>query len=389
MIDDAGNLSIDFLAGFTIFMVTFIYVATLIPGLFIGLQSRSIDYDAVAYRTGVVLVEDPGMPYNPSWETLPNYSKGDILRFGLALSKDTPNILSPEKINRFFCSTDFVYPDDYQSRAVFGDYPYQFNISFQRSENNVTQSVGDVLPEDYGYSRRVVKVKEHSNATLDFSDINNPLNPLKKYTLTKDQTNNATSQVFSVYFNYTYLLENGPANNNPAYQINPLAPSGAGEIIGGEGALINLTGLKKLPTNGSIVNLSSISIYRSLSLAPLGTGQSAFTGPVMNTTDTSPFELYIDGNTTPVTTLPAGVADNLSLFIPPGVLSFAGSGDPSALLNITMQFSLTNVTTGNPQPDRYLNSSMVLPDGAFDYTYSNPNVTQPSLHDGVVEVAVW
>ena len=40
-------------------------------------------------------------------------------------------------------------------------------------------------------------------------------------------------------------------------------------------------------------------------------------------------------------------------------------------------------------PDRYLNSSMVLPDGAFDYTYTNPNITQPSLHDGVVEVAVW
>jgi hypothetical protein len=388
MTDEAGNLSIDFLAGFTIFMVTLIYVATLIPGLFIGLQSRSIDYDAVAYRTGVVLVEDPGMPYNPSWETLPNYSKGDILRFGLSLSKDTPNILSPEKISRFFCSTDFVYPDDYRSRAVFGDYPYQFNISFQRAEDNVTQSVGDALPEDYGYSRRVVKVKEHSNATLDFSNIDGPGNPfIKKYTLTKDKTNNATSQVFSVYFNYTYLLENGPANNNPAYQINPLAPSGAGEIIGGEGALINLTGLKKLPTNGSIVNLSSIAIYRSISLAPLGTGQSAFTGPVMNTTDTSPFELYIDGNITK--TLPAGVDDNLSLFIPPGVLSFAGQGDSSALLNITMQFSLTNSTTGNPQPDRYLNSTLVQPDGAFDYTYSNPNVTQPSLHNGVVEVAVW
>jgi hypothetical protein len=98
--------------------------------------------------------------------------------------------------------------------------------------------------------------------------------------------------------------------------------------------------------------------------------------------------LYIDGNTTPVKTLPAGVADNISLFIPPGVLSFAGQGDPSALLNITMQFSLTDAS-GNPQPDRYLNSTQVLPDGAFDYTYSNPNITQPSLHNGVVEVAVW
>jgi len=184
MIDDAGNLSIDFLAGFTIFMITFIYVATLIPGLFIGLQSRSIDYDAVAYRTGVVLVEDPGMPYNPSWETLSNTSDSQILRFGLAMSKDTPNILSPEKINRFFCSTEFVYPYDYQSRAVFGNYPYLFNISFQMAGSNVTQSVGDILPEDYGYSRRVVKVKEHSNATLDFSNFNGG-GPLAGYTKPK------------------------------------------------------------------------------------------------------------------------------------------------------------------------------------------------------------
>jgi hypothetical protein len=328
------------------------------------------------------------MPYNPSWETLSDYDKSHILRFGLALSKDTPNILSPEKISRFFCSTDFVYPDDYQSRAVFGDYPYQFNISFQRAEDNVTQSVGDVLPEDYGYSRRVVKVKEHSNATLDFS---NGVGPLAKYTQDPLHTNNATSQVFSVYFNYTYLLENGPANNNPAYQVNPLAPSGAGEIIGGEGALINLTGLKKLPqnlTSPTNVTLSSISIYRSVSLAPLGTGQSAFNGPVLNSTDTSPFELYIDGNTTPVQTLPHSVNNTISLFIPPGVLSFVGQGDSSTLLNITMQFSLTD-GNGNSRPDRYLNSTLVQPDGAFDYTYSNPNVTQPSLHNGVVEVAVW
>ena len=41
-------------------MIAFIYVATLVPSLFIGLQSRTIDYDAVAYRTGVILVEDPG-----------------------------------------------------------------------------------------------------------------------------------------------------------------------------------------------------------------------------------------------------------------------------------------------------------------------------------------
>src|SRR5208283_4930317 len=380
MIDDAGNLSIDFLAGFTIFMITFIYVATLISGLFIGLQSRSIDYDAVAYRTGVVLVEDPGMPYNPSWETLPNTSDSQILRFGLTLSKDTPNILSPEKINRFFCSTEFLYPYDYQSRAVFGDYPYQFNISFQMAGSNVTQSVGDILPEDYGYSRRVVKVKEHSNATLDFSNFN-PDGPLAQYTQNQSQTQNATSQVFSVYFNYTYLLNNGPDNNNLAYQINPLAPSGSSGITGGEGALINLTGLSQIPQDPTTnVTLSTFSVYRSVSLAPLGTGQSPFVGPLPNTLNQT--VLYIDGNTTPVTALPVSVNDSVSLYIPPGLLSFLGQGDSSTLINVTMQFNLS-------QPDRYLNSTQEPPYSAFQYNYANQNITQPYLKDGVIEVAVW
>ena len=62
MTDDSGIQSIDFLAGFTIFMVSFIWVATMVPGLFIGVQSYTIDYDAVAYRTGVILAEDPGQP---------------------------------------------------------------------------------------------------------------------------------------------------------------------------------------------------------------------------------------------------------------------------------------------------------------------------------------
>jgi len=386
MADDAGNLSIDFLAGFTIFMITFIYVATLIPTLFIGLQSSSIDYDAVAYRTSVILVEDPGMPYNPSWETLPNTSDSQILRFGLALSKDTPNVLSLEKIDRFFCTTEFTYPQDYQSRAVFGNYPYQFNISFAMAGSNATQSVGDVIPENYGYSRRVVKVKVHSNATLDFTNFNPTTSSLAQYTLKPLQTQNATTQVFSIYMNYSYLLNNGPDNNNPAYQINPLSPAGTGQITGGEGALVNLTGLNYIPENpndiNTTVNLSGIAVYRSVSLAPLGTGQSPFVGPILNSTNPSQFEVFVDGNSTPVTLLPYPVADNVTLYIPPGLLSFLGQGDSSTLLNITMQFTLN-------QPDLYLNTTQVAPYGAFQYNYTNPNITQPYLQDGTLEVAVW
>jgi len=380
---DDGNLSIDFLAGFTIFMVAFIYVATLIPGLFIGLQSRTIDYDAVAYRTGVILVEDPGMPYNPSWETLNDYNKGDILRFGLALTKDTPNILSIAKINRFFCSTAFVYPDDYHSRAVFGDYPYQFNISFQMAGDNYTRSIGDVLPEGYGYSRRVVKIKETSNATIGPGT--------GSWHSDYEQQVNASVHLFSVYFNYTKLSGDGPDLNNPAYQINPLNPLG-------EGVVINFTDLDKttnylndssiypgLPTN---ITLTQISMYRSVSLAPLHTVHSPFAGPILDPHDASQYNLYVDGSSIRTTTLPVNITGNMSLFIPPGLLSNVGNDDSSTWLKVTMQFNLTD-GQGNPREDWFLNSTQSQPYGAFEYNYNPANVTQPTLQDGVVEVAVW
>ena len=169
MIDDTANLSIDFLAGFTIFMIGFIYVATLIPGLLLGLQSSTIDYDAVAYRTGVILVEIPAFRCpgrTPACIMIITLKTNDV-RFGLAVSKDYPNILSMQKVSRFFCQTLFVYPDDYRSRAVFGDYPYLFNISLQFPGDQNPESIGDIRPDGYGYSRRVVLLKEWSNASIN------------------------------------------------------------------------------------------------------------------------------------------------------------------------------------------------------------------------------
>jgi len=375
--NDAGNLSIDFLAGFTIFMIAFIYVATLIPGLFLNLQAYTIDYNAVAYRTGVILAEDPGMPYNPSWETLSDYDKGELLRFGLALSDGTtttPNVLSAAKVNRFFCST-WVYPDDYQSRAIFGNYPYQFNISLQMAGSNVTQSVGEVPPEDYGFIRRIVKVKEMSNATIDPTVT--PGGAWHQDYETKDY--NVTTHLFSIYVNYTALSENGPDYNNPAYQINPISPMA-------EGIMVNLTNLQSTINNKTsqpvTINLTSISVYRSRML-PTQTGHAPFSG-VPTTTDQ--YKVHIDGNTTPAT-LPAAVFNNVSLFIDPGTLNSWGSwgggqADPNTYLNITMQFDL-NHGAG------FLNSTQSQPYGAFDYNYNPVNVTQPVLDDGVMEVAVW
>ena len=397
MTDDAGNLSIDFLAGFTIFMVAFIYVATLIPGLFIGLQSKSIDYDAVAYRTGVILAEDPGMPsndpvYGGGWEIIPDNNKEDVMRFGLALTKDTPNILSPYKIDRFFCST--WTSDDYRTKTIFGDYPYQFNISLKDTYANTIRSIGDPLPDGYGYSRRLVKIKEDSNVTINKAQIGIP-HP--GYPSEYNYTSNASTQVFSIYFNYTHLTGDGPAGNAPAYQINPLSPLA-------EGVIINITDLNHdsnpllLKDPSTRVNLSDISIYRSRTLAPLHTIHSIFAHvPVYITDIPSPYSLYVDGNAITSFSPPPEITNNISLIIPPGELSYFGAEDPNTWLNVTLKFNLTD-SAGNPREDWFLNSS-ASKYGVFEYNY-NPannneanwnlaNITQPSLHDGILEVAVW
>ncbi len=244
MSDISGNLSVDFLAGFTIFIIAFIGVATMIPSLLIGLNAYPIDYNAVAYRTGVILAEDPGSAgpvpgapcfgissaSGPSWESLPD--KCDIARFGLAVSKNTPNILDENKVNRFFCWTasanpndkgDFLYPTDYQERAIFGGYPYQFNISLKVNGEDGIQSVGDVIPAgDYGYIRRDVMIKGSSNATINAGSppvIAGGQNRYNGY----NNTDNVTLNHFSIELNQTELQEdikNSPHEiNYPAYQI--------------------------------------------------------------------------------------------------------------------------------------------------------------------------
>jgi len=220
MIDENGNLSIDFLVGFTIFLIGFIWVVSMIPGLLIGLQAHTIDYDAVAYRTGVILAEDPGWPVSPAWESYIDAQKFNVTRFGLAISRDTPNILSQDKINRFFNvsrtdpSVGFIYPDDYQQRAIFGDFPYRFRISLRDIDNYRTFTVGERLPSGYGSIRRVVKIKGESSATINQSYIQSQ-KWSDKY---KAISENASIHVFSILINNTKLLSDV---RNPAYQIDP------------------------------------------------------------------------------------------------------------------------------------------------------------------------
>jgi hypothetical protein len=191
-INDSGILSLDFLVGLSFFLIAFIIVATMTSGLLIGLQSHTIDYDAVAYRTGVILIEDPGeiqelvglssiAPDRYAWDLLyedyyDQYRESNVLRMGLMLPRyyyDTPpHVLMSHKISEFFNTTNFNR-GYYRNKIIFGDYPYSFNISLiMRNDDDTSwlppQFIGDPVPAEYsvGYIRRIGLVKNSTSLNI-------------------------------------------------------------------------------------------------------------------------------------------------------------------------------------------------------------------------------
>lgn len=329
----------------------------MVPSLFIGLNAHAVDYDAVAYRTAVILVEDPGATGSLAtgpWEIQPDLR--DVVRFGLARSKETPLILDENKVNRFFCSTAFIYPQDYQKRVIFGDYPYQFNISLKETEKDQPRYVGDILPDEYGYIRRDVKIRSNSNAS-----INKAMIKVRGYNNSEDVAWNQ----FSIQFDNKLLLEGDI--KNPAYQID----------FHNERIIINITDVNTTRSNSNsfplaesetpVSNLTAINFYQR----PFGSTMLSSWPPMKKYQNYT----FIDGNSS-ATPPSFNVRNNISLIFEPG---FFGTMDPTATMFINLTFGM------NPA-QQFLNNTLTRP---FDYDYNPVNVTQPALRDAVVEVAVW
>ncbi len=113
--NDSGQSSIDFLFGFAIFIVTFIFAISFVAGLFVPFQPGAIDLNSVAYSTSAILVEDPGWHIysgpdghqvgDAEWESA---AVDQLARVGLADDKSHPNVLSMDKIDAFRQLTDPV-----------------------------------------------------------------------------------------------------------------------------------------------------------------------------------------------------------------------------------------------------------------------------------------
>jgi hypothetical protein len=383
MTDSDGALSVDFLVGVTIFMVAFIWVATLVPNLFLGVSAHGIDFDAVAYRTGVILAEDPGATNGSvtgSWEN--QKDKGLIERFGLAVTKETPNILSETKVNRFFNTTAFS-PYDYRLKAIFGEYPYRFRICLREVGENAT-CVGETLPDsNYGYIRREVKIKHFSNATIDKTDV-------VKFRL--NNTENVSSHDFSIVINTKKLLNENITNpvTNPnfdaAYRIDPRSDwiNITIEDLDESPPLFNWTPSGPLPPTlvpgSSEINLTKVTFSQTRYGFP-----GLFTippGPVPQKNFT--YIGNIDGSITPQldpTIENLEDKQNITFAFQPG---FFTAADPTGAIFINLTFKINE--TAHPGGWGFLNNTQSQP---WDYNYNPTDVTQPTLTDAVLEVAVW
>ena len=171
--DDRAKLSLDLLIGLSIFLVTFIFIAQLLPGVFADVR-HEISLANQAYRVATLLVEDPGVWYDPStggggdnWEIKGSNELCNNFQFRPGLAEFTAgktkyNEINLTKVERF---GDVMDPAtgcrDKVAEALGLAIPvggstmqYSFNVTINRIDGNglcnlsgTTLSVGDPIPE--------------------------------------------------------------------------------------------------------------------------------------------------------------------------------------------------------------------------------------------------
>jgi hypothetical protein len=184
--DERGQLSIDFLVGISLFILALVFMAHFIPGMFVPFQSETIDLNSVAYRTSVILVEDPGWWDNVShngedWED----HITDTSRIGLAIDKEHPNVLMMNKITGFENCTDTNLTRQLGLYRIIGgnriDYGYNITLQFQGDEWGGTRMRGKSAPSsgDVVKMKRTVSVIVSGAGGVDASNLGGASDPVK------------------------------------------------------------------------------------------------------------------------------------------------------------------------------------------------------------------
>lgn len=188
MIDDVGQICIDFLMGITVFMLIIGFTTQFIPGIFISSSVGDESLNYVAYHTSCILVEDPGWWENNThdgtdWEE----HIENISRIGLASDDnintrltDTPNLLNKTKImNMMQLNDDTITTKLGLFKNVNGaKMDYGYNISLTQNDiplllNNTPVIFGKIpfTSQSIFKIERLVLVETGRIATFDANDL--------------------------------------------------------------------------------------------------------------------------------------------------------------------------------------------------------------------------
>jgi hypothetical protein len=208
--DEAAQTNIDFLFGLAVFLMAFLYVFTFIPGLFVPYQASAVDLSSVAYKTGAILVEDPGWYIyrldgvdmgNPAWETQP---PSRVARIGLAEDKLSPNVLSMYKVRVLnnISNYDFIRG----KIGLAGTLTYNFCLSLQMNDTLANRKVEllNITPsykgESVEYMERNVMVDTGNELFIDCYRPDMPTGALRVQLLDMPaaEEQNVTIRIFNV-----------------------------------------------------------------------------------------------------------------------------------------------------------------------------------------------
>ena len=343
-------------------------VLTMIPGILAGVESANIDYDAVAYRTSVILCEDPGWPAKDdyssklasvdySWEHYDDKHKDEIERLGLSVSALTPNILSKEKVEKFFNNhiNLTLSEDDYRSKAIFGEIPYYYNISL-KIESDPTNVTGSIAPEfEYGYMRRLVKLKEPGYARIDSANYN-----ITHTNITFENPHVYTG--FSIDFDYNDLQNNRSIGEE--YRFRP------------ESEPVSIT-LHNFKDSLNVSDVTSVMLTDVWFRNAEGNPIPGFSGEFKN----SSFRFYLDDIQTGIqTSVDIRDTEEIKMELFPPIYSTLKESSQT-------DFSLVYNMTYTYLPDENMEHYYISGDIPFGYGYDY--VIEPYLRDGVMEVLIW
>jgi len=212
---------VDFLTGITIFLVTFIAVALFIPGMFTPFESETVDLNSIAYRTSVILVEDPGRWNNTTiggsdWERNVT-TRANLKRIGLAIDKDNPNVLHLNKIkffnnDSFMNNSEVIYNLSLYRRIGTTNVTYGYNISIvELGDGTIIAERGEIISSTSGdvvSMKRTVLAQTGYYAYLDGENLTQE-DPVAN---TKPWINVTGSQDEDVVFEITNFNVTNPAS---------------------------------------------------------------------------------------------------------------------------------------------------------------------------------